>query len=116
MVVYVKNKSAEAATGKSVLNMRRSYPIPSGLGKRDDSVDSLKKSHLCGVGIGNEALSRALGDSGLPGRVEFGLFQVFENFLGRVMIESGSPARRATWMPPLWSARPWRIFRNSGKI
>ncbi len=42
----------------------------------------LKQCHLRGVGIGNEALSRALGDSRLAGGVEFGLFQVFEDFLG----------------------------------
>jgi hypothetical protein len=33
MVVCVKNKSAEAATGKIFLNMRQSYLSPSGLGK-----------------------------------------------------------------------------------
>ena len=41
-----------------------------------------KQRHLCGVGIGNEALTPGLGDRGLAGGVEFGLFQVFEDFLG----------------------------------
>ena len=89
MVVCVKNKIVEAASGKIFRNMSQSYPSPSGLGKRESSfccraqaLDFLKKSHLCGVRIGNKALSRALGDRWLAGGIEFGLFQVFEDFFG----------------------------------
>ncbi len=45
-------------------------------------AEVLKKRQLGRVGVGDEAFAGGFGYGGLAGGVEFGFFEVFEDFLG----------------------------------